>query len=208
MTSNMTSMARTQWEANAPTDLDEARHRIIAAAAICVGHKGLSNTRIEDIAREAECSRATIYRYFSDREELILALILQESQFFAEQIEEHLARFEDPADALIEGVVYAIYMIKNDTGLTSYFSPGSFGIATSLAGTSSVVFEIVRQLVEPIFHQGQKNGRFRGDLLLSDICETLLRIVVSMLTFEGPKHRDKEGMQQFLRTFFLPSILA
>jgi AcrR family transcriptional regulator len=43
---------------------DRQRDRIVAAALRCIARWGLAKTNVEDVAREAGCSRATLYRAF------------------------------------------------------------------------------------------------------------------------------------------------
>jgi AcrR family transcriptional regulator len=61
------------------------RQRILEATYACVARWGLSKTTVEDAAREAGCSRATVYRYFpGGRDELLSAVVSWEyMQFFA-----------------------------------------------------------------------------------------------------------------------------
>jgi AcrR family transcriptional regulator len=50
----------------------DTRQRIIEATYACVARRGLAKTTMEDAAREAAVSRATVYRYFpGGREELL-----------------------------------------------------------------------------------------------------------------------------------------
>jgi AcrR family transcriptional regulator len=45
--------------------------RAISALLACVGRFGLSKTTLDDVAREAGCSRATLYRYFDRKAALV-----------------------------------------------------------------------------------------------------------------------------------------
>ncbi len=65
-------------------DALEVRERILQATFDCVARWGLSKTTLEDAAREADVSRATVYRYFpGGREELIEAVVSWEyARFF------------------------------------------------------------------------------------------------------------------------------
>jgi AcrR family transcriptional regulator len=53
--------------------------RAIDAALACIARHGLSKTTIEDIAREAECSRATLYRYFASKQRLVHRVVAAEA---------------------------------------------------------------------------------------------------------------------------------
>jgi len=66
------------------------RQRILEATYACVARWGLSKTTVEDAAREAGVSRATVYRYFpGGREELMGAVVAWEhARFFARLYDE------------------------------------------------------------------------------------------------------------------------
>ncbi|HZU79281.1 MAG TPA: helix-turn-helix domain-containing protein, partial [Acidimicrobiales bacterium] len=66
------------------------RQRILQATYACVARWGLAKTTIEDAAREAGVSRATLYRYFpGGREELVNAVVAWEfNRFFTRLLHE------------------------------------------------------------------------------------------------------------------------
>ena len=64
------------------------RQRILDAALIVFSRKGFHDTRIDDIADEAQSSKGGVYFHFSGKEQLFLALIDE----FARLLEERLTR--------------------------------------------------------------------------------------------------------------------
>lgn len=52
---------------------DESRDRILAATVQCLGRYGIAKTTVDDAAREAGVARATVYRYFPDGKEQVIA---------------------------------------------------------------------------------------------------------------------------------------
>lgn len=52
--------------------------RIRDAALVCVGRFGLAKTTVDDIAREAGCSRATLYRYYDGKPAILRAAVAAE----------------------------------------------------------------------------------------------------------------------------------
>lgn len=66
------------------TRASASRARIIEAAARCVARWGIAKTTIDDVAREAGMSRATVYRAFGGKDELVVAVgLYEEGRFFA-----------------------------------------------------------------------------------------------------------------------------
>jgi AcrR family transcriptional regulator len=61
--------------APAPVDV-RAREAVLA----CIGRFGLAKTTIDDIAREAGCSRATLYRYFDGKPEIVRSAVVAEHE--------------------------------------------------------------------------------------------------------------------------------
>src|SRR6202044_1497062 len=68
----------------------DVRERLLQATYDCVARWGLGKTTVEDAAREAGVSRATVYRYFpGGRDELISAVVGWEfARFFLRLYEE------------------------------------------------------------------------------------------------------------------------
>ena len=52
------------------------RGSILAAAERLFAEKGIDKTTMDDIARESEYSKATLYVYFQSKEEIINAILL------------------------------------------------------------------------------------------------------------------------------------
>jgi AcrR family transcriptional regulator len=60
-------------------DPDRLETRAVDATLACIARHGLSKTTIDDVAREAGCSRATVYRYFGSRAELVSTAVQAEA---------------------------------------------------------------------------------------------------------------------------------
>lgn len=57
---------------------DDTEGRILAAVLGCLARYGLGKTTLDDVAREAGCARATVYRYFPGKRALIAAAVGRE----------------------------------------------------------------------------------------------------------------------------------
>jgi AcrR family transcriptional regulator len=59
--------------------VDDVRARAIAALLTCVARHGLAKTTLDDVAREAGCARATLYRHFGDKGGLVETTVRAEA---------------------------------------------------------------------------------------------------------------------------------
>ena len=64
---------------------EERRQQILDAAAAVFARKGFHEARMEDIAREADISKGTLYLYFESKDAIILTMM---DRFFAHSMEE------------------------------------------------------------------------------------------------------------------------
>ncbi len=61
-------------------DQRAVRDRIVAATLVSLARYGVAKTTLEDVAKEAGCARATVYRYFGGKQELITTVMVHESE--------------------------------------------------------------------------------------------------------------------------------
>lgn len=84
------------------------RERILEGTYACVARWGLGKTTVEDAAREAGVSRATLYRYFpGGRDELIDAVVLWQFLRFFSRLYEELHDAGSLPDVLERALVFA-----------------------------------------------------------------------------------------------------
>ena len=87
---------------------NDPRQRILEATYACVARWGLSKTTVEDAARQAGLSRATVYRYFpGGREELIGAVVGWEFARFFLRLYEEVQDAETLEEVMERGLVFA-----------------------------------------------------------------------------------------------------
>jgi len=91
----------------------EVRERILQATYDCVARWGLAKTTVEDAAREAKLSRATIYRYFpGGRAELVNAVVAWEYARFFARLYEEVHSAESLEEVMERGLVFAHRAIR------------------------------------------------------------------------------------------------
>lgn len=92
--------------------------RIIAGALVCLGRWGLAKTTLDDVGREAGCSRATVYRLFpGGKETVIEAVVSAELVRFFECLSERLERAATLEDQLVAGILFTSRTIRDHQAL-------------------------------------------------------------------------------------------
>ena len=81
----------------------ERQQRILASAAHLFSERRFDEVLIDDVAQEAGVGKGTVYRYFSDKEELYFAVVFDGIAALRQQLDE-ATRGLDPLERLRAGV--------------------------------------------------------------------------------------------------------
>jgi len=97
-----------------PRSANDTRTRLLEATYECIARDGLGATSLEEAARSAGVSRATLYRYFpGGREELLGAVITWETLRFFLRLADAVADAPDLETLLVDGIIFAHRSIED-----------------------------------------------------------------------------------------------
>lgn len=197
-----------RWGANRPGDIEAARERLVDAAEACIARFGIAKTTVEDVAATASVSRATVYRYFGDRDELILAVLVRDVDRLLDRVKKRFTP-EGPLGAqLVEGILYWLRQVERDEKLAMMFAPDVTGHTVNIPGAYAALFARARAALQPALDVARGRGELRADLDLDEAVEWIMRVVISLLTVESPMHRSRQSLAHFLEQFLVPSLVA
>ena len=74
------------------------KEAILSAARYLVDTEGVEGTTLSDIARQANLSKANCYRYFENREAVLLQVVLEETRDWTDAIVDGLYRLSRNGD--------------------------------------------------------------------------------------------------------------
>jgi len=204
-------MSKLRWGDDAPADAVAARDRLVDAAESCIDRFGLAKTTLEDIAAAAKVSRATIYRYFDNRDELVLAVVLRSLDRSGEgDLGLFFVGADTPArfgDALLDAMAHLLDRLRHDPKLEVLLNRDTAGVSASISGASEALFSFVIDDWRPRMTAAQAEGVVRADLDVDELSEWLLRTVLSLLTVEGPTHHSADDERRLLATYLLPALV-
>lgn len=205
---SVVGMARLRWGADAPEDVHSARARLLDAAEACFARVGVPKTTVEDVAKEARVSRATVYRYFDGRDALVLGVLMRDAHRFMERLQRRLHAKRAFPDAIVDGILFTVEAVRADANLSTLFAPDAAGFTESVAGRSEALFTLTSDFLRPYFEAAQASGQLREAVDLDEATEWILRAIMSLLTVRGPRSRSAAEQRRFLLTFVVPGLAA
>lgn len=179
---------------------------ILQAAEECVVRYGIAKTTMEDVARGAGVSRATVYRYFDGRDALIEALIRRRSLEHSQEIRAELANERSFGDQLVEGILAGVRVGIQDPLIHAVSTDPVSGSAA--IGRPGLYAELVYEKWEPIFLQARNNGELRSDIDLEDLADWLARLQVMFVSQLLESENLEETVRRRVNTFVVPSIVV
>ena len=185
----------------------DPRQPFLDAAESCLTRFGLGKTTVDDVAQAAGVSRATVYRHFGSRDELLLAVVEREASRLASEAELHLQRFDDVGSWIVEGMLFCLAELPRRPALAMLLAPEDVGRASRLVLTSEQLLGIGADILRPIFEPARQRGLLRESVHLEVLTEWVLRILMSYLMVPSHLARSEAELRQLLHAMILPAVL-
>ena len=179
--------------------------RIVDAALRCVARWGLAKTTLDDVAREAGCARATVYRVFpGGREALFEAVVATESRRFFTRIASRAAEAGDLEDVLVAVIAEASRALSWHEALQFLLAHEPEAILPHLAfHHMDSVLRLIAAGGAPLLAAWLPDPESAAR-----VAEWIARIVISYLTSPstGIDLCDPDSARAFVRRFVLPGV--
>jgi AcrR family transcriptional regulator len=199
--------ASTVAAASDDTKTKPVRERLLDAAEGCLTQFGPQKTSMEDVARAAGMSRATVYRYFENRDALLLGVASRQSANLAADAISYLSRFDNISDWLVEGLLFTLRELPKRpvfaSLVTSLDSRASGSLFLGSAGLTQIGVNVLR----PMFANAKEQGLLRDDIDLDMLIEWLLRVLWTYLNAPSQAAADEEGMRKLFHMMLIPAVL-
>jgi AcrR family transcriptional regulator len=178
--------------------------RVLAATVACLGRWGLAKTTLDDIAREAGLSRATVYRLFPGGKDIVVrAAIAAEVTRFEHGLRARLAGLDDLEDVLVGAVTYATSTLRQHVALQFLLRHEPDLVLPHLAFSRlDHVLDAAAVMVAPLLAPHVEPGT------APRAGEWVARIVLSyvLVPSEWFDLGDEGDARRFVRTFLLPGL--
>ena len=187
-------MPANDWLAERRTEV--AADRILDAAEQLFTRHDPGSVGMNEIAKAAGCSRATLYRYFENREALRNAYVARETHRLSESIDDRIHAIVDPRERLVTGILTTLRLVRESPSLSAWFATTSGPLGAELAERSDVITGLAAAFVTSLGDDHPANVAGRG--------RWLVRAITSLLIFPGRDEADERAM---LTEFVAPVVV-
>jgi AcrR family transcriptional regulator len=178
----------------------------VDAALRRIARQGTRKTTVDDLAREAGVSRATIYRVFPGGKDAVLAAVVEtEAARLYSSLAVVMGEAHDLEDVLVDGMVEAAHRLSSHAALAHLLEHEPEVVAPYLAfdGMDRLLLS-ASGFIAPFF------GRWLEPDQAARAAEWAVRIVLSYLATPslGADLTDPDQARHLVGTFVIPGIQA
>jgi AcrR family transcriptional regulator len=192
--------------ASTTEDVD-LRARLVAATAEIVESDGPFAVRIDEVARRAGCSRATVYRHVADKDALVREVLIGRATAIAERLEAEIDQDADPADWIVEGLLRHAEAVRAEPWYRALEREGATAAVARVGGGPEALVGLAAPLVGRFLDRIAARDALRTDITLEDATEWLIGVHLALLNPVFPD-RTRERRAAMLRTFVAYALLA
>jgi AcrR family transcriptional regulator len=181
--------------------------RILEAAREVFLRDGIRGARMGKIAEAAGCSRATLYRYFPNKEAVLHAYMVRVAQDFGEVLDDKLRGLDSLSDRIVEAVAVSVELIREREDVAPFFSEEGLGLTAQLTSNTAAMRERLAGQIESESRSDRIQGRLRSEVSADDAAEWLTRVILSFSVLPG-EAETPEALRKYLRKMLIPALLA
>jgi AcrR family transcriptional regulator len=180
--------------------------RIVDATLVCLARYGTAKTTVDDIARQAGVSRATVYRIFrGGREEILAAVVDTEVARLFSALGVRLGEADDLTEALVGGIVEASTRIGDHAALAYLVAHEPETVLGHLAfDESDRLLSTASRFTAPFL------ARWMSPAEAGRVAEWATRIVLSytISPSDSVDLTDPADVTRLVETYVLPGVTA
>lgn len=152
------------------SEITDRQIEIIEAAAKLLTNSGFSGLTIKNLAKEMKFSESAIYRHFTSKEAIILAML----NFVLQNVDKDYMAASKEALSATEKLKLLFenqfsFFQKNPHLAVAIFSDGLLEESKQINEQIILIMATRRKLIEPIITEGQKQGLFTKEVSADEL---------------------------------------
>lgn len=183
------------------------RSQILGATAVVLGQLPLSKVTMEDIAKAAGLARQTIYKHFANRDELISAMLVDETDRTHRPALQALHAEERSSTQLTRMILEQVRLANEWFLLTRTFDPELAPRIVNLVLSSRPLTQCVETIWIPILTDYQDAAILRDDIDLHETVRWLTYQYVWLLSYPNALTEDPGELANYIDTFVTGALV-
>lgn len=185
------------------------RKEMISTALALFSEKGYHNVSMHEIAEKAEFAIGTLYKFFSNKEDLYKAIVTEQSEKFHEAMEQAMAAADDEIEKLRNYIRAKNKIFNDNLAFARLYVAESRGVSFNLkAGLDMEMREKYNDLLQKlaaVFASGIQTGRFKNIADPYHLAVAFDSTIISfhLLWLDAPEQRTfPDNPDEILNIFF------
>ena len=188
-------------------DADKSDIKILEAARALYAEFGLRRTTMDDVAKRAGVGRATLYRRFSEKEQLFKAVLLRDLQRDLFLIEKEIEQVNSALEGVLQAFIKSTQLLDGNDLIRRLLVTEPEQVLPYLTTDFETILSFSRGYLSGQIERGQRRGEVRQGNP-DALAEMILRLLQSfLLTPDGALNpSDETNMAQFVEQFLRPLL--
>jgi len=198
-------MTTTDWLNEERQEL--AVDRLLEAAGEVFARDGIRGARMGKIAEAAGCARATLYRYFPNKEALLHAYMAKVARDFAAVLDGRLRGLRSLGDRLVEAVAVSVELIQEREDVAPFFTEEGLGMTAQLTSSAATMREELTRQIASESRSDRIQGTLREDVSASEAAEWVTRTIFSFSVLPS-ESRSAAALREYLTKMLIPTLIG
>lgn len=182
-------------------ELSSTQIQILDAAIRCVKRLGIERVTLNDIAKDANVARSTVYSHYLNKDEVVRFALLHSAYSFAEKVVLHLIEVPEGAERIIEGIIFTLQCLPDEPCLALITETALSQMVNEHTLTTEAGFDINTALFQ--FLLGDND---LSEAQMREQAEFTIRTMFSLLNMHSPMQRSDAEMRAFIARWLLPAL--
>jgi AcrR family transcriptional regulator len=162
---------------------------------------------MDDVASEVGLSRPSVYRYFADRDDLLIELIVRHARALLDRAHKSISRQSSLPDQIVESVIYIADHCRRDPLTRHVVDPDGTNLGRRMIASSTS--EMLRaELWDPYLDTALANNELPPGLPRSDIYLWLGGLAKMVMRGIEDGDGDLKRYRSILRRFAAPAFTS
>ena len=143
----------------------EKYYRIIQAATKIFARKGFYQSKISEIAREAQVADGTIYIYFENKDDILISLFEEQMKVVLDNMVSQISREDNPAKKLVKFALTHLELIEQNQNMAEIIQVEVRQSSKFMKEYKNEKFAEYLDLIRDIIREGQEKGVFKKEVI-------------------------------------------